>query len=812
MSPPRRHRTSGDDSEAGRTSASRRAKRARTEAEDSEDFAARGKTRMRVTRACNECRKRKDRCDGGRPACQPCLDAGRSCSYNPPKKRGLRTGYVRALEVLLGMIFSSIDQSDAWLSSLFEGEACKPAFTLSSPGLVIHSGVDACEVFVEFWRKTEVSKKVEQWLSHEDSVEGDVEAEAGKDLDTRISEAASLLKTIRKQGASTMSNNLDSKNGHDFYRSRSDCGYDGTDTRMYRLPRDTDGVDKRASATADRSSAFNKPTKHIEEPPQPRSFFRLPPNWSFLLEIYFASTHSWLPMFQKHDILRLPYMLKNGQGTTDVVDSISHGDRCSLWAVLAYSSHQLAGDDSEERSKLLHVQTTKLLAEEPDKYELGHVRAFLTLTLLYIAKGNHVGAWLSVGRATHIATSILPVQEITSTTRAHVDEGARRAISCCFVLDTLVASWIGTRPYFKRSDMTKLGPLLTDSMEEWEPWQSPEAQSNVFAPRHIPGHVISTFNQFVQVVVFLNDHIRLRSEDGAMARLQELGRALGNWCQQNHPACEVEAPPQMLNLHMASIGVFEAVRAEQLRLTGVQNGFDVAEGSSRMHEQGRLLDHRVRTMGVFSVPPTTSVYLSWFDSALCLQIRLYDHPRVRVDLQALRNSLLDLSKSHLQARNRVGGSHATRTTSRLAPVSEPGLMTRQFSQPRKNDFQRGMPTPASSGVSVQSRESDPAGYHQLESNLIANAVRRATPSQNELFRSHPAVLAASEPSMMNGAAGFDQLVNATSAELGDNELFHSLASLESADWSANPPEFLEHLGILRDGGPDIHSFFNQQAG
>ncbi|KAF2161042.1 hypothetical protein M409DRAFT_33065, partial [Zasmidium cellare ATCC 36951] len=51
-------------------------------------------TRMRVTQACNECRKRKDRCDGARPSCSRCVSCDRPCRYNQSnKKRGLRGGY-----------------------------------------------------------------------------------------------------------------------------------------------------------------------------------------------------------------------------------------------------------------------------------------------------------------------------------------------------------------------------------------------------------------------------------------------------------------------------------------------------------------------------------------------------------------------------------------------------------------------------------------------------------------------------------------------------------------------------------------------
>ncbi|OKP11598.1 hypothetical protein PENSUB_2900 [Penicillium subrubescens] len=48
--------------------------------------APRGFKRKRTAHACEECRSRKSRCDGGRPVCDKCNEMGFLCHYNPPKK------------------------------------------------------------------------------------------------------------------------------------------------------------------------------------------------------------------------------------------------------------------------------------------------------------------------------------------------------------------------------------------------------------------------------------------------------------------------------------------------------------------------------------------------------------------------------------------------------------------------------------------------------------------------------------------------------------------------------------------------------
>jgi len=79
--------------------------------------------RKRVSRACDRCRSKKDKCDGARPACAACVASGLACSYDPKaKKRGLPGGYVRRLETLWALVLSRIDGlEDAALRLLAAG-------------------------------------------------------------------------------------------------------------------------------------------------------------------------------------------------------------------------------------------------------------------------------------------------------------------------------------------------------------------------------------------------------------------------------------------------------------------------------------------------------------------------------------------------------------------------------------------------------------------------------------------------------------------------------------------------------------------
>ncbi|KNA96015.1 hypothetical protein FOXG_01372 [Fusarium oxysporum f. sp. lycopersici 4287] len=73
----------------------------------------------RVSRACNYCRARKHRCDGSHPTCSRCSAIHYPCSYGPDsKKRGLTTGYVRALELLWALVFTVVPNSKVVVQEL----------------------------------------------------------------------------------------------------------------------------------------------------------------------------------------------------------------------------------------------------------------------------------------------------------------------------------------------------------------------------------------------------------------------------------------------------------------------------------------------------------------------------------------------------------------------------------------------------------------------------------------------------------------------------------------------------------------------
>ncbi|KAI9595294.1 nuclear protein, partial [Syncephalis fuscata] len=55
--------------------------------------------KKRLAQACDNCRRRKVKCDGVRPSCNKCIQLRIQCAYQPRnQKRKQRQGYIEKLE------------------------------------------------------------------------------------------------------------------------------------------------------------------------------------------------------------------------------------------------------------------------------------------------------------------------------------------------------------------------------------------------------------------------------------------------------------------------------------------------------------------------------------------------------------------------------------------------------------------------------------------------------------------------------------------------------------------------------------------
>lgn len=417
-------------------SAARGAKRATTPPRRADSQKSK---RVRVSRACDQCRAGREKCDGGQPSCHTCEAQERVCSYHEqPKKRGIQPNYIRTLELTLAWIFQNSPDSETRISQEL------PDATGSAHRLIAWKDANASEGLHAAWRSSIVCRQIDQLLS-------------GASID------------IPQHTAS--------------------------DGRASEVPYQSPPL----SAPSDNSIPLNTSTFDALSPTNSRNpqsalvsssdLLRLPENSWALLEHYLAFTQTWLPIVERHDILKLMYTYPTTGLPYKDAREAGHAE---LWSIMALASFQLGGTNSDAE----HCRNiVRSLIPQEHGFQLGHIKALLVLSLLDLMKDAKVSAWLTVGSAVRLLTHF----HFGKGTNTTLFEGrTKHTVLAAFVLEHCVASHTGAIMHIRTADIRELGLLIEDGLEEWSPWQDPSADASTGAAR-LPSRSISTFNECVRI-------------------------------------------------------------------------------------------------------------------------------------------------------------------------------------------------------------------------------------------------------------------------------------------------------------------------
>lgn len=88
-----------------------------------------------------------------------------------------------------------------------------------------------------------------------------------------------------------------------------------------------------------------------------RASLKLPVNLWRLFDLYFAYTHCWFPIAEKHDVLKDSYSYPE-EGLEMTAEAIDSGSHAELWSILALASFQEGSLSSEEGMSDMKVRST----------------------------------------------------------------------------------------------------------------------------------------------------------------------------------------------------------------------------------------------------------------------------------------------------------------------------------------------------------------------------------------------------------------------------------------------------------------------
>nr|ADI49825.1 QF [Cloning vector pattB-QF-hsp70]CAA32754.1 activator [Neurospora crassa] len=559
--------------------------------------------RQRVSRACDQCRAAREKCDGIQPACFPCVSQGRSCTYQAsPKKRGVQTGYIRTLELALAWMFENVARSEDALHNLLVRDAGQGS------ALLVGKDSPAAERLHARWATSRVNKSITRLLS-------------GQAAQDPSEDGQSPSEDINVQDAGAKTSDFPHAPHLTFSAPKSSTAETRTLPGPVRPPISANTLENNLQ-------------------PDGTGIGKLPPNHWRLLDIYFSYTHSWLPILEKKDMYQALYQYSE-QGSLLPSANVESGVHAELWSALALASFQAAataassatgpasaahGHDNAINPSPADISDTarKLIPLESGPFQVQHCRALLLLCLVSLGRDDWESAWLLVGFAVRVLLVVrtqLPPDDDRPRPRM------RALLVACFIVDTIVSMRHNVPAHLKPDDIADL-PLPEDGQDQWEPWTPCEGlggEHTMLQMLRNPAYPLSTFNHLYGVTKLvaleLLPRIRTSSQNAPLEFRSRLQQVIGH----NSPFSVF-----VLSQDTASAFVPTAYLTRTVYLWAAAFSEPLNEHYS--HLLIETLDQYQKRFGTYAIPPLIP---SLLDSLLALKKQSHSSERHRRHLEEL---------------------------------------------------------------------------------------------------------------------------------------------------------------------------------
>lgn len=566
--------------------------------------------RKRVSQACDTCRSRKDRCDGERPACSTCVQNGRDCSYNANvKKRGLPEGYVRGMEKLWGLAVKEVEDVEEELLAALGDE---------NQQRTVWNDESNSENLVDIWRKSQIFSGLERLLSslaieppetakrkRVDSVTNPVKNAAPKNVPSGLTPPTQ-----------------DDWAGNGFMEGIMDM-HSASMTAASPVAQPSSTQPESILNPAD--TTFRKDPTTMSMPLS--GVPELPSETWHLLDVYFSYTHSWLPIVEKHDLLRISYQYSQNRPTASTSGS---GDNAILWAAIAYAKFQHRAINNIPRAlgsvgdmvwtaERMYSQARAFIPNEEGSLELGHVQALLILTLANVGTDHLDRAWFLVGQAVRASIQLglgQPLEHMLATSKSR--SRMKHVFLGCFVLDTMVAARLGRRPQLRSAEVDVVGLLEEDGLEEWDPWTDClNVRKSGTGNARSPAAILSTFNNLVKVFHVLNDTICITTNDSnaSIDSSVNLVQKLQAWAQEQPTSTYFDlgtaytVPSSPLLPHHYQLHAAYSTTLSMCRLLSSNDNDSIEQATKSARRTADVLSQYSNTFGLLIAPPTFEYYI-----------------------------------------------------------------------------------------------------------------------------------------------------------------------------------------------------------
>ncbi|CEJ56448.1 hypothetical protein PMG11_02654 [Penicillium brasilianum] len=479
----------------------------------------------RAAKACAFCRRRKLRCDNGKPACSNCRGYGNECVYPADTVRQ------RPTKARLSQLEAENQQLRRQLGDV-------ETRSIQASGSPEHSRTPSRQQTQELLAET-----------------------PGESSCNREEQQASTVEPSQ----SAVSRIFISPNGDSSYHGLTSTLFDDapTDRRGQMRPTDqqipADHVSKRLMGEA----AYQRQLEGLNLRHEKLDFDGVDPELGMhLLSLHWNRQHhsfliTYRPAFMRDMACDGPYFSKL------LLNAIYFG------ASKFSNRPEVRRDPNDVRTAgwTFRMRVKELLGSALDHSEITTIQALLVMTSSLFALGDErSAAWLYAGTAfrmiidlgMHVDATMLPNMRRLSDEDLEI---RRRVFWGAFVVDKIQSLYQG-RPASLQDFDTKVSLSFLDNYEELEEWQ-PFAYSDVESYPGSPAYSVSTFTQLCKLSLILNgvlnkvysERSSARSPDELLATLESLDLQLKTWhdaipdhLRFNPTTTQITPPPHVVSL------------------------------------------------------------------------------------------------------------------------------------------------------------------------------------------------------------------------------------------------------------------------
>lgn len=272
---------------------------------------------------------------------------------------------------------------------------------------------------------------------------------------------------------------------------------------------------------------------------------RAPGNTKRYLDAYFVHVHAWLPFVDKFKISSFAQHTLSDRDWVRL-SSQESANLALIWAIIAYTTSQVS--DIEETfleaetisSRTAYSSARSLLPADEADFKTEHTQALILLSLSQFWDGCWKSSWALIGLAGRLAIRTTDPSDMS--TQHHLSSNERRTILASFVVEGLIASYLGreTQHATLSSLVQKLPQGQTDvsweieedGWEEWSNWterNTPTENDSYLKISHGPSRILSTHNQLVRLVEIMNGINSAIHASHASQLYTALSKRLSDW-------------------------------------------------------------------------------------------------------------------------------------------------------------------------------------------------------------------------------------------------------------------------------------------